>query len=116
MTREIVIASLFLLLAGAVCFYWILPAWRDYRQTQRDVLELRKQLARQQAEIRRLNREIAALKNDPYAVERVAREKFGWCRDGEKVYHFDKPAATSYGKTVGGASGPRAPAPAPAAP
>lgn len=95
MSRGRILAGFVLVLTGVVCFYWILPAWRDYRKTQRDVLELRKQLAGQEKEIRRLKRDIAALKNDPYAVERVAREKFGWCRDGEKIYHFDGPNPTT---------------------
>ena len=39
-----------------------------------------------------LKREIAALRTDPYVIEKLAREKLGYARPGEVIYLFP-PAA-----------------------
>ena len=41
-----------------------------------------------EAETLRLRREIDALRNDPFAVERVAREMYGYARPGERIYRI----------------------------
>jgi cell division protein FtsB len=82
---------LFFVLLG-VAIYMILPAYTDYRQTKLSLSEIEKKLAEQQRETAELRREIDDLRKDPAAIERVGREKFGLCRDGEKIYHFDAPA------------------------
>ncbi|NOY82244.1 MAG: septum formation initiator family protein [Kiritimatiellaeota bacterium] len=85
-----------ILLALAVGdLYFILPAYRGYRNACEDVTDLKRHLMQQRQDIQRLEREIRALRADPRAVERVAREKFGWCRDGEKIYHFEAEAPTA---------------------
>jgi len=35
-----------------------------------------------------LRNDIAELENDPFAIEKVAREKFGYMRPGERVYRI----------------------------
>jgi len=35
-----------------------------------------------------LRRDIGELENDPFAIERVAREMFGYMRPGERVYRI----------------------------
>jgi cell division protein FtsB len=35
-----------------------------------------------------LRREIAALRTDPYVIEKLAREKLGYARPGEVIYLF----------------------------
>ncbi len=79
---------------AVVCggMYLLLPALTAYRQSSSTLAELTNTVAVQNVEIEALRREIEALKNDSRAIERVAREKFGYCRPGEKVYHFDTPA------------------------
>jgi len=84
-----------LLILAVVAFYFVLPAFRDYKAARHDLADMRTQIDKQEQEIRRLKREITALRTDRIAVERIAREKFGWCRDGEKIYHFDPPSRNS---------------------
>ncbi len=43
-----------------------------------------------EAEGRRLGREVEAIENDPDTIEKVAREKHGMVREGEKVYRVQK--------------------------
>jgi cell division protein FtsL len=92
------ICVLVLIICTAV--YFLLPVYKDYRQSQTQVDELQAEISRLEVQSQELEREIRALRTDPQAVERVAREKFGWCRDNEKVYHFDPaPAPDATGKS-----------------
>jgi len=73
--------------AGIATYY--IPLIRKTRSFERE-LEA-KQLALQKEEElnARLNREIELLKNDPEYVEKVARDKLGYGRDGETIYRFE---------------------------
>ena len=81
-----------LIILFGLAIYMILPVYFDYRQIKLDLNEIEKNLADQQRETADLRREIVGLRKDPESIERVGREKFGLCRDGEKIYHFDAPA------------------------
>jgi cell division protein FtsB len=39
-----------------------------------------------------------SLTNDPYTLERIAREQFGMIREGETLYRFAEPDAQSDGE------------------
>lgn len=67
---------------------WLLPAWRERERTREALAELEQQLLKRQTENAALRAEITRLKRDPATIERVAREKFGYCRPDEKVYDF----------------------------
>ncbi|HLH08275.1 MAG TPA: septum formation initiator family protein [Terriglobales bacterium] len=51
----------------------------EYREAQTEVQSLQK-------ENDRLNKEVDALRTDPKAVEKAAREEFGYARPGEVIY------------------------------
>lgn len=60
-----------------------------------EVREIRREMEAKTAELERLRAEadslrgrVAALENDPVAIERLARERFGMIRDGEVLYRF----------------------------
>ncbi len=40
-------------------------------------------------QIKDVKQKINALENNPLAIERIAREQYGWCRKGEEIYQFD---------------------------
>jgi cell division protein FtsB len=76
------------LLFSALVFGFFLVSDRGFLQVRRQRL----QLARMQAEVsaldadnRRLEASVAALNNDPRAVEKIAREKLNLVRPGEVV-------------------------------
>ena len=50
--------------------------------------EAQRQVVANQKEIDRRRQMIDDLNNNSDAVARIAREKFGWCRPGERVYKF----------------------------
>ncbi|MGE5345503.1 MAG: FtsB family cell division protein [Acidithiobacillales bacterium] len=61
---------------------------RGFLQIRRQRTQLRSaqdEVAKLDAENRKLEAEVAALKNDPHALEKIAREKLGLVRPGEVV-------------------------------
>lgn len=52
--------------------------------------EARAQNARLTRDLRELDAEVRALRDDPEALERIARDEFGMVRDGEVVFQFDE--------------------------
>ena len=63
-----------------------------YKQKRAEYLELRKQIAQQQQENDRYTEQIKGLKSDQSAIEKEAREQFGYVRPGEVVYVPGTPA------------------------
>ncbi len=88
MARKHSLIALGVFLLFGLAGLWLLPAWREYRETRQALDEADRRLLQHQSEIHRLKTEIHRLKTDPRAIERVARDKFGWCRPGETVYDF----------------------------
>ena len=83
-------ASYFLvsLVFSALLFALFFVGDRGFLQARRQRVELRAaqdEVARIDAENRKLETEVAALKNDPRAIEKVAREKLQLVRPGDVV-------------------------------
>jgi cell division protein FtsB len=56
----------------------------------KDELELERQrLVEVQSEVERLRARVDSLENDSATIERIAREKWGMIRPGEKLYRFE---------------------------
>ena len=83
----------------AVCAvgYFLLPVYAQYRDAKLESDKLEEKLLSVEYEYQRMQEDIHGLKTNPRAVERVAREKFGWCRADEKIYHFDPPVLAARG-------------------
>lgn len=61
---------------------------RKYVKLSRDVRDIRAENARLALENGRLAREVHALRTDPTALERAAREELRFVRPGERVFWF----------------------------
>lgn len=83
------LCALFLIVMACVGAYILLPPYRDYQATRTEAKRLREENAEMMRRVQEMRSETHALQTDKRAVERVAREKFGWCREGEKIYHFE---------------------------
>ncbi|HSD18401.1 MAG TPA: septum formation initiator family protein [Anaeromyxobacter sp.] len=59
---------------------------RRYLRLERDARRMEDENARIAAENARLAREVRALRTDPSALERAAREELRFVRPGERVY------------------------------
>jgi cell division protein FtsB len=69
-----------------------LPLLRANQARRADIERKRAHLEVLEARHRQLQAEIHALRNDPKAVERAAREVLGYARPDEWVVTFEKPS------------------------
>ena len=77
-----------ILLAGLAGVALLLPVLRAKQKKDDELFRLRQKLAEKQAERNERARETEALKNSPDAVEKVAREKFRYAREGETLLEY----------------------------
>ena len=68
----------------------VLPAYRKYKNTKQEVVSLQADLDRVKAEYLTLQQEVHDLQHNASAVEKVAREKYHLCRDGEVIYIYSE--------------------------
>ncbi len=74
----------------------LLPSYTEYNKTRQQLHEEESNLLKQQVLTEALREKNYKLQTDSRAIERVAREKFGWSRTGEKIYDFgDKSSGTA---------------------
>ena len=59
-----------------------------YRVLKTELYEVEAANERLEAEVRALAKEVDALRGDPSAIERVARDELGMVREGELVFQF----------------------------
>jgi cell division protein FtsB len=81
-----------LLAAGLMIIaLWYLPLIRENERRRREVIRLDAQIAHEEATARQTREAVETLRNDPKAVERLAREKLGYAKPGETVVRFEPP-------------------------
>jgi cell division protein FtsB len=66
----------------------------DLRQKETTSHELKREIETLQQDNVLREKHIKALKSDPQAIEKEARESFNYVREGEKVFKRSAPAAT----------------------
>ena len=69
----------------------VYPTYVEYKKTQRELHQIDRNLLNRQRVNETFRKNIFKLKSYPRSIERVAREKFGWCKAGEKIYDFNEP-------------------------
>jgi len=90
LTRLVIVL---LLLAGLLLVgVWYLPLIRQNERMRKDAMRLDAQIQKEEETSRQLKSSIEALRNDPKAVERLAREKLGYAKEGDTVIHFHEAA------------------------
>ena len=81
-----VVALLLVILVFSVS--QVLPSYRAYKQAQKELYDLNCKYERTLNEYHSLVQEIHDLEHTPFAVEKVAREKFRMCREGEQIFIY----------------------------
>jgi len=66
------------------------------RRTQKEMDQLRSEVNRINKENSTLADQATALKSDPQAIERIAREDMGLARPGEMIFKLPPPAAAQH--------------------
>ncbi len=80
-----------LLLVGA----WYLPLIKQNERMRKVILQLDDKIQREEEAGKQLRGSIDALRYDPKAVERLARERLGYAKPGEIVVRFEEPHTNS---------------------
>ncbi len=96
MTKGDFIGLAALLLGGAFIFFLFTPNANEARKMREAIQQRKEYLSALEEEARETRHTIELLKNDdPAAIEAVARDKFGYTREGEEIYQVEKtmPAA-----------------------
>ena len=83
------VVSLLVALSLGWTIYMIYPSYIEFNKTQNELYILEKDLLKQQKINERFLKINHKLKTDPRMIERIAREKFGWSKSGEKIYNFN---------------------------
>ena len=68
---------------------WYLPLIQTNERMREKVLRLDKQTQKEEETSKQLKASIDSLRNDPKAVERLARERLGYSKPGETVIRFE---------------------------
>lgn len=68
---------------------YYLPLLQQNERMRADILRLQTQLQIEEAKSKQLQAQIDELRNDPNAVERLAREKLGYAKPGETIIRFE---------------------------
>lgn len=79
---------LLLALVLVVSGFLVLPAYRKYKRTKQEVVSLQADLDRAKEEYLTLQQEVHDLQHNASAIEKVAREQYHLCRDGEVIYIY----------------------------
>ena len=79
----------FLILLGAAIL--LLPVWKEFKNQENELAKLREEITSLKNERNEMLKKIADLEKSPDAVEKVAREKFHFCKDGEIIMYYRKP-------------------------
>jgi cell division protein FtsB len=66
----------------------ILPAFHKYSTIKTRQHEARKELKKQTNECLVLRKRLNNIENGTTQIEKIAREKFNYCKEGETVYKF----------------------------
>ena len=84
---------LFLIFVASVTwvFFWYLPLIQKNQNYRKRLLTIEAEIAEQEKLARQIRVRMDALRNDPKAVERLARESLGLVRTNEMVVHFETP-------------------------
>jgi cell division protein FtsB len=75
---------------------WYFPLIQHNERMRKRTLALDAQIRKEEENSRRLKSSINALRTDPRAVERLARERLGYAKPGETVIRFEEPVTNTY--------------------
>ena len=69
---------------------WYLPLIKQNERMRREILRLDAQIRKEKETAKQSQASIDALRYDPKALERLARERLGYAKPGETVIRFEE--------------------------
>ena len=74
---------------------WYLPVIKQNERYRQEILRYDARIQKEQEIAKQLNGAIDALRRDPNAISRLARETLGYAKPNETVIRFEAPATNS---------------------
>jgi len=74
---------------------WYLPLIRTNERMRQEIQRLDTLIQKEEETGKQLRTSIEALRRDPKAVERLARERLGYAKTGEIVIRFEEPVTNA---------------------
>ncbi len=100
LAAALLLALYFALLGGEYSLF-------DLRRAEADLETRRAAIGVARGEVDSLNARIHALRHDDDALERIARERYGFIRDGETLYRIAEPDTASSAPDTASSAPPR---------
>jgi cell division protein FtsB len=75
---------------------WYLPLIKHNERMRKQILRLDTQIQKEDETAKQLWSSINALRHDPKAIERLARERWGYAKPGETVIRFEDRGTNNY--------------------
>ena len=79
---------------------WYLPLIKQNEAMRKAILRADAQIQKEEETSKQLKGSIDALQHDPKAVERLARETFGYAKPGETVIRFEEPGTNNAARAL----------------
>ena len=86
-TLQFLLYALFILATIAISVM-LVKAWKNLQEMKYRVSTLSEELQQKKNECLELHQEVYDLKNNPHAVEKVARERLKLVRENETIYTY----------------------------
>jgi len=86
-TLQFLLYALFIFATVAISVM-LAKAWKNLQNMKEKVVTLSEELQEKKNECLALHQEVYDLKNNPHAVEKVARERLKLVRENETIYHL----------------------------
>jgi cell division protein FtsB len=84
MKKYIIIASI-IIVCGALLSY---QPYSELKRFRKEITELEKEITRLEDANENLRSKIKAIKEDPFYIEKIARDDLGLTKPGEIIYHI----------------------------
>lgn len=89
LTLVVIFLLLAVVLLGVALKYY--PVIKQNERMRKEVLRLDTQIQKEEEAGKQIKTSIESLRNDPKAVDRLARERLGYAKPGETVIRFEEP-------------------------
>ena len=74
---------------------WYMPLVEQNERIRKEILRLDNEIKIREDLSKQMKNSIQALSHDPKAIERLARERFGYGKPGETVIRFESPSTNA---------------------
>ena len=89
------VVFLLLVAAGLAIIVWYLPLIRQNERMRQVIMKKSEQVRKEEERTKQLEGAIRAIRTDPRALERLAREKLGYVKAGETRIQFEPPVTNN---------------------